>query len=1088
MSDRRLIEAGFPCHQVGAETQRERGASSALPPLYFLHVWWARRPLTPSRAAIAGSLLPEGTDTSEFVKELGIEKKVVELSGGHWVMTGKLAERIEKREDAEVLTVDPVVIRAFYKEETRRAKNRALIEQMKSHSHELANHPVLKSWELDSQVLGQIHQGEELQVVRVMGNPAHTNERIEFKKRQDVKEALGREFSWDNEDLYGYGRAYQNDHTPKPSGLTVLDPTSGGGSIPFEALRLGHNVIANELNPVASTILHATLDYPARFGLELYKEIERYGNLLVESVHSAVSSFHPSGKLDPIQKESLKSHLKEHPQLIEDFDHEEVADYLYCRQANCPSCSKKTPLLNSFWLSRPKPGEGIRWGVEIKKNSSGDYLFNPYIVQKIEKKDGKTYSYGPDGQEIIDDRTGTLTKTVSDGIGQCIHCKQAIEANEIKSQARNESVHGEWQDELYAVVAIRYQPKLDKHGNPQYFKSGAKKGQIKKEKVRFFRAPNKADQTAKQQAADRLKEKWDYFDDLGLIPTEKFPEGNDMRPATYGMECWYKLFNDRQLLGHLHAMEVLHHLKPEIMAELGEDRGRAVVTYLQFAIEKTVDYNSKQTRWHFGRGVIVGTFGRHDFSLKWTYGELVISGPNSGIAWGLSQVLDAYQGIANLSESSVDLEQQNLQIINGSGVHVDGVADKSVDLVCMDPPYYDNVQYSELSDFYYVWQKRTLKELYPEISWPRLTNKREEAVANPTRDGSAKDAKVEYEKLMGEIFSESRRVVKDDGVMTLMFTHKAQDAWETLTRSLIEAGWEITSCFPVESESGHSTHQMNMASAASTIFITCRKRQTQNQETAFWSGLGGTGVQQQIRTAVENGLAEFKPLRLNAVDQMIACYGRALQVLSENWPVMDGDEEVSPIRAMNEASRVVAAHQITEITNGRIAVDDLDTETAMALTMYGIWGHNDVAFSEVLNLSRSLNISLETRTGGYGIEGRMVGINTDLGGRKAVAGQVAEDKGYAAPLVKKGSKLRLTKPDERSTRRIGNPQSDWDVLHGLLLRFREGDIPVARAYLDEQREGNDTIILDLLEVWSEEAETPKARTEAKTLLFGLKQQ
>jgi len=184
---------------------------------------------------------------------------------------------------------------------------------------------------------------------------------------------------------------------------------------------------------------------------------------------------------------------------------------------------------------------------------------------------------------------------------------------------------------------------------------------------------------------------------------------------------------------------------------------------------------------------------------------------------------------------------------------------------------------------------------------------------------------------------------------------------------------------------------------------------------------------------------------------------------------------------------VVAAHQITEITNGRISVDDLDTETAMALTMYGIWGHNDAAFSEVLNLSRSLNISLETRTGGYGIEGRMVGINTDIGGRKVVAGQAAEDKGYAAPLVKKGSKLRLSKPDERSLRRIAKPQSDWDVLHGLLLKFREGDVPVARAYLDEQREGNDQIILDLLEVWGEEAETPEARNEARALLFGLRQ-
>ena len=405
----------------------------------------------------------------------------------------------------------------------------------------------------------------------------------------------------------------------------------------------------------------------------------------------------------------------------------------------------------------------------------------------------------------------------------------------------------------------------------------------------------------------------------------------------------------------------------------------------------------------------------------------------------------------------------------------------------MDPPYYNNVQYSELSDYYYVWQKRSLKELYPEIAWTRLTNKREEAVANPARDGSARKAKEEYEELMGEIFAESRRVVKDDGLMTLMFTHKAQDAWETLTRSLIQAGWEITSCFPVESESGHSTHQMNMASAASTIFISCRKRNRDNPEPAFWSGLGGSGIQHQVRGAVEAGLAEFRPLRLNAVDQMIACYGRALQVLSKHWPVMDGDDEVSPMRAMNEASRVVAGHQINEITDGRISVDDLDSETAIALTMYGIWGHDEVSFSEVLNLSRSLNTSLENHAGGYSVHGRKVGVNSQISGRRAITGQAAEESGYAAPLIKKGSKLRLTRPEERNLKRLNNPQSDWDVLHGLLIKYREGDVPVARTYLEAHREGNDSTVLDLLTVWGEEAETAGVRNEAKALLFGLRQ-
>jgi putative DNA methylase len=203
---------------------------------------------------------------------------------------------------------------------------------------------------------------------------------------------------------------------------------------------------------------------------------------------------------------------------------------------------------------------------------------------------------------------------------------------------------------LYAVVAVRYQPKLDKKGHPQYFSSGTRQGEIKTEKVRFFRVPNETDLAAIEAASNELKAKWDHFDEQGLIPTEKFPNGNDMRPAIYGMEQWYKLFNDRQLLGHLYTMETLNQLKPQILSKIGDERGRAVVTYLQFAIDKTLDYNSRQTRWEFTRGVVKGTFGRHDFSLKWTYGEMVFSGPHSGLKWGLSQIFDGYQGIQQLIE------------------------------------------------------------------------------------------------------------------------------------------------------------------------------------------------------------------------------------------------------------------------------------------------------------------------------------------------------------------------------------------------------------------------------------------------------
>jgi adenine-specific DNA methylase len=369
---------------------------------------------------------------------------------------------------------------------------------------------------------------------------------------------------------------------------------------------------------------------------------------------------------------------------------------------------------------------------------------------------------GPNGE---DPESGTVNK----GTGRCIFCGQAIESEEIKRQARGESAHGTWSDELYCVVGVREQPKLDKKGNIQTYASGPDKGKVKTEKVMFFREPVKEDIDALARAKKALDENWERWDKMGLIPTEKLPEGyNTNQIRGFGVYHWFDMFTPRQLLGHLTAEETLMNMASEIISTEGKERGTAIIHYLQYMIDKCLDYNSRQTRWEYTRGVVKGTFGRHDFSLKWTFGELIYSGDNSGLEWGKSQVLDAYKGICELLGGS---KAKPAEVLHGSAANL-SVEDKSVDIICVDPPYYNNVQYAELSDYFYVWQKRTFGELYPDIFNRRLTNKRDEAVANPVRDGSAKEANVAYEQRMGEIFAECRRVLKDDGILTMMFTHK----------------------------------------------------------------------------------------------------------------------------------------------------------------------------------------------------------------------------------------------------------------------------------------------------------------------------
>src|SRR5690554_1397946 len=316
-NDQRLIEAGFPCHQVGAETQRERGASSALPPLYYLHVWWARRPLTPSRAAILASLLPAGTDSNEFIKNLGIVRYQVVVAGERWTLVdAKLLNRLQPNGDEFLLEVDKTVLASFEKEQVRRAKNREYIAALEAASQEFSVDPVVQLWKSESYPLQEMHEGEVYRVVLATADPAGVKDKIEFAKRADVIEVLGTNLRWDDEDSYGYSRAFATPIAPvdKSEQKVVLDPTSGGGSIPFEALRLGHKVIANELNPVASVILAATLDYPVRFGESLLKDIEFWGEKLQESVEKEMLPFTPFSPIPAEERTKLVKLLEKYPE------------------------------------------------------------------------------------------------------------------------------------------------------------------------------------------------------------------------------------------------------------------------------------------------------------------------------------------------------------------------------------------------------------------------------------------------------------------------------------------------------------------------------------------------------------------------------------------------------------------------------------------------------------------------------------------------------------------------------------------------------------------------------------------------------
>ena len=375
------------------------------------------------------------------------------------------------------------------------------------------------------------------------------------------------------------------------------------------------------------------------------------------------------------------------------------------------------------------------------------------------------------------------------------------------------------------------------------------------------------------------------------------------------MPLWRDLFSPRQLLCHGTSAEIFRELATEQleMASGLSDQTRAALGYIALALDKLRDYNARLTRWHSTREVIVNTFDRHDFAFKWSYAEMEPLVVGLGYDWAFGQVAKCVGELIDLirpegSEStnagplfaktadSIKRDRIPPKIFCGSGDSLPQIPSGTVDAVVMDPPYYDKVMYAELSDFFYVWLKRTAGVLFPELFIATLTDKENEAVANPAlhkgkKGAAALLAGMDYQHKMAEIFDECHRVLKDDGVMTVMFTHKATGAWDALAKGLIEAGFTITASWPIQTEPESSLHIKDKAAAKTTIFLICRPRPDRHpsEEVQYWEDL-----EPRLAAAVRQRIADFQASGIRGVDLYLSCFGPALEEFSLHWPIKRG--------------------------------------------------------------------------------------------------------------------------------------------------------------------------------------------------------
>jgi len=789
---------------------------------------------------------------------------------------------------------------------------------------------------------------------------------------------------------YTYRQAFKN--SPSPEDLTqlnevlsyvwgatptVIDPTAGGGSIPFEALRYGLPTLANELNPVAVAVLRSGVMMPFVYGLDLIKDLDEWGNRLTELLVTRLERWFPWG------------------------ESERVTNYIYARTVACPRTGKTVPLAGDWSLRRDNQPVAVR----LITHRHAVELDEP----AFEILDGREALAGYDLKAAV---TWTRGKAVSPWDGQ------VIDGDYIRAEAQA----GRMGDLLYAVA-------------------------VRVGKKRSFRAPTDTDLQGIAAAESELQRLLPEWQAANILPDEPVPTGDKTKePHNYGVGYWRDMFTPRQLLVHGCFVEEYRKLIPEIRKSYPSDPARAdaVLTLLAMINAKALNFNSRQATWSM-RQTTRGTFDMHAFPFKKTFSEF--EGGRELYPWCLSQMLDAYKGIAGLidagSQQSADLggmpavPRAEVTITNTNAANLAQVPDESRTLVCIDPPYYDNVQYAELSDYFYVWHKRTLGHVQPEGFAASLTNKADEAVKNKSRFAALghranEMAHDDYTLKMSAIFSECRRVLRSEGVMCVMFTHKAADAWDALGTALLEAGFSIETSWPVRTESQSSLHQARQNSANSTIFLVCRKRPARSAD----AGLRYlSDIEPELRDAVAASLRQAQRNGLSGVDLMLSTYGPALSVLSRSWPVhaAEAGEDGRSRRLQPEEALNIARSEVTRLMLARLVGSQagFDPVTDFTILAWEIFGARVFPFDDARRLAYA--------TGGLDMKDlRSQGIVS------ASAGKVT----LCTPYERRRSSAGVDRAAFTFSRQI-------DAVHTAIYVAASDGLSTAKAWLDERGLRND---------------------------------
>ncbi|MBW2345769.1 MAG: DUF1156 domain-containing protein [Deltaproteobacteria bacterium] len=808
---------------------------------------------------------------------------------------------------------------------------------------------------------------------------------------------------------------------PRPK---VLDMFAGGGAIPLEALRLGCEAYALELNPVAHIIELCTLVYPQKYGKpdptvrgmtgpknkkgektwgRLADEVRYWGEWVLEKVREEIGDLYPPIPDPEYKGERPEIEFKKGDWVEKDYKAnalEEMAGtknspprgyltpvaYLWTRTVKCknPSCGAKVPMVKQTWLCKKKPG----------KKSPGRYVALKMIAPEKEKQ-VKFEVVTTQSENEIDFDPAAFSRG---GNALCPFCGTVVDNNYVKAEGCAKRIG-------YQMMAVACTCP-DRKGKV-YLSSDSLSGFIPTEESIRSRIEDLCSQTSLTVPNE---------------PIEANPRSMDTQH--FGFETWGDLFTLRQMLILLSFAAIVRRSEISIRKTgCDDERLKALVTHLSLLVDRVVEYTCSLNRWDNTQQRIVGVFGRQALPMVWDFAELAPLRETVG-CWKpmLKAATITYEALSTVDQKGI-LSRGTSTSLPWPKCYFDAII--------TDPPYYDNITYSNLSDFFYVWLKRTVGQLYPEHFASSATPKKKEIIAAFYRHGGDKAKSREaYEKMMAQAFAETNRVLKPGGHLVVVYAHKTTLGWSTLVDALRQAGFNVTEAWPLSTEQKQRLLAMNTAALASSIFLVARKR----EEKAM--GSYEDNVLPELQQIVRERVDTFWEMGISGADLVIAAVGAGLRSFTRFARVEYANgEEVPAERFLAEVETVVLETILKRLsrevgTNGSgFSLEGLNPATRFYILWRYTYKYSVLDAGEAIVFANGTHVELD------GPNGLSIGTR--------------------ALLEKKKGKYRLKDFSDRgSDKKLGHMLEDGqaapmiDVLHRTLwlLENRPGELP---AFLQE---------------------------------------